>query len=178
MEEDGNNGRGDSVGGVGIKSEDEAGRPSPLLLVAPVSTEDEAAAITSSSTLPISSLSAAPLLTANLAEEAAVPSSPLSASCTAAASLLTANSVEEAAVPSSPLPASFSVVAPLLGAGLLGIPRSDPSISAVAPLLTAGLLGVPRDDPSCAAWDWAVLVHLMPVVQVSGQGGVGMCSGS
>ena len=121
MEEDGNNGRGDSVGGLGITSEDEAGRSSPLLLVAPDSMEDEAeaAAATSSSTLPASSSPTAPRLTANLAEEAAVPSSPL-----------------------------------------------PPSISAAAPLLTAGLLGVPRDDPTCAVWDWAALVHLMPMGQV------------
>ena len=146
MEEDGNNGRGDSAGGLGIKSEDEAGRRSPLLHVAPVSTEDEAEAeaVTSSSTLP--------------ASRSATSAPPL-----------TASSAEEAAVPSSPLPASFSAVAPLLTAGLLGVPRSDPSISAVAPLLTAGLLGVPRDDPSCAVWDWAALVHLMPMGQVGGK---------
>jgi hypothetical protein len=37
---------------------------------------------------------------------------------------------------------------------------------AVAALLAAGLLGLPRDDPSCHTWDWAALLRMLPVPQV------------
>ena len=53
-----------------------------------------------------------------------------------------------------------------LGGGSEGSKEAGDVAAAASALVRAGLMGEPRDAAGCPDWDWAMLVHLLPLKQV------------